>query len=364
MASSLADAQPLAAPVAPAAGDEPRTADYPLRKALWKALRPYQWVKNLLLFLPLIMAHEWGDAGKVADVVLAFFAFSMAASSAYVLNDLRDVEADRRHPVKRNRPFASGRLSRSTGNMMAVAALLVAFGIAIPLLPAKFTGMLTLYVILTLAYSFYLKQKLLVDVFMLAGLYTHRVLAGGAAIDNAVSPWLLAFCIFFFLSLAFAKRYAELRRVQSSPGTQMHGRAYQVEDIEIVSNVGPTSGYIAVLVLALYVNSSKAESLYDWPFLLWLVCPLILYWVTRVWFLARRGHLTEDPLLFSLRDRISLLAVALTGLLVVAATGFPTRMLGFHPKAPDAAARPPAGTDGASPDAADRDAAAPQAYTP
>lgn len=340
MASGFADAQPLPAPVAAAAGEEPRAGHYPLSKALWKALRPYQWVKNLLLFLPLVMAHKWGDAEKVRDAFLAFLAFSMAASSAYVLNDLRDVEADRRHPVKRNRPFAAGRLSRATGNMMALAALLVAFGISAPLLPVKFTGMLTLYVVLTLAYSFYLKQKLLVDVFMLAGLYTHRVLAGGAAIDLAVTPWLLAFCIFFFLSLAFAKRYAELRRVQNSPGTQMHGRAYQVEDIEIVANVGPTSGYMAVLVLALYVNSSTAETLYARPFLLWLVCPLILYWVTRVWFLARRGHLTEDPLLFSLKDRISLLVVALTALLVIAATGFPTRVLGLDAGTTGATKRP------------------------
>lgn len=325
MASSIADAQPLAAPVAPASGAGPRAGAYPLYRALWKALRPYQWVKNLLLFLPLVMAHHWGDAEKLRDVVLAFIAFSLAASSAYVLNDLKDLEADRRHPVKRNRPFAAGRLSPGTGIFMALGALLVAFGISVPLLPVKFTGMLTLYVVLTLAYSFYLKQKLLVDVFMLAGLYTHRVLAGGAAISIDVTPWLLAFCIFFFLSLAFAKRYAELRRVQNSPGTQMHGRAYQVEDIEIVANVGPTSGYMAVLVLALYVNSSTAETLYARPFLLWLVCPLILYWVTRVWFLARRGHLTEDPLLFSLKDRISLLVVAVMAVLIVLATGFSSR---------------------------------------
>ena len=324
MASSIADAQPLAARVAPAAAD-PRAGVVVMLRACWSALRPYQWVKNLLLFLPLVMAHQWGEGEKLRDVLLAFAAFSMAASSAYVLNDLRDVEADRHHPVKRNRPFASGRLSRGAGALMSLGAVLLAFGVSAPLLPPMFTAMLGLYVVLTLAYSFYLKQRLLVDVFVLAGLYTHRVLAGGAAISIPVTPWLLAFCIFFFLSLAFAKRYAELRRVQGAAGKQVHGRAYQLEDIEVIANVGPTSGYMAVLVLALYVNSSTASELYDWPFLLWLVCPLILYWVTRVWFLARRGVLSEDPLLFSLKDRTSLLVVATMAVLIVLATGFSGR---------------------------------------
>ena len=201
--------------------------------------------------------------------------------------------------------------------------LAVAFSLSVPLLPLKFTAMAAAYVAITLSYSFWLKQKLLVDVFVLAGLYTLRVLAGGAAIPIDVTPWLLAFCIFFFLSLAFAKRYAELQRVQGAAGTQVLGRAYHVEDIEVIANVGPTSGYMAVLVLALYVNSSTASQLYARPFLLWLVCPLILYWVTRVWFLARRGVLSEDPLMFSLKDRTSLLVVALTALLIVLAAGAP-----------------------------------------
>jgi 4-hydroxybenzoate polyprenyltransferase len=182
-------------------------------------------------------------------------------------------------------------------------------------------------------------------VFVLAGLYTLRVLAGGAAVPVEVTPWLLAFCIFFFLSLAFAKRYAELRRVQGSSETQVRGRAYQVEDIEVIANVGPTSGYMAVLVLALYVNSSTASQLYARPFLLWLVCPLILYWVTRVWFLARRGVLTEDPLLFSLKDRTSLLVVAATAVLVVLAAGGPPRHDG---PAPGGKGRAPSST-GAGP---------------
>jgi 4-hydroxybenzoate polyprenyltransferase len=289
-----------------------------------KVMRPYQWVKNLLLGLPLAMSHEV-DATRLWHVGLAFVVFCLCASSAYVLNDLRDAEHDRQHPVKRHRPLASGQLSRGAGFALAFVLLALAFGLSLPLLPAKFSAMAGIYVVATLSYSFWLKQRLLVDVFVLAGLYTLRVLAGGAAVPVEVTPWLLAFCIFFFLSLAFAKRYAELRRVQGDAGTQLRGRAYQVEDIEVIANVGPTSGYMAVLVLALYVNSSTANRLYERPFLLWLVCPLILYWVTRVWFLARRGVLSEDPLLFSLKDRTSLLVVALTAVLVILAAGGPPR---------------------------------------
>jgi len=338
MASGIANVDPATAPgTAPDAGSvvhPDRTAPGSLTtvKAAVEALRPYQWVKNLLLFLPLILAHEWRDVGKIGHVVLGFIAFSLAASSAYVLNDLHDLDADRHHPKKRNRPFASGRLSGRAGAVLAMAALLAAFAVSVSLLLPKFSAMLGLYVILTLAYSFFLKQRLLVDVFLLAGLYTHRVLAGGTAIDVTVTPWLLAFCIFFFLSLAYAKRYAELRRVQNEVAaggaaaavTTVRGRAYQVEDMEVVATVGPTSGYMAVLVLALYVNSSTAISLYRQPFLLWLVCPLLLYWQTRVWFLARRGSMSEDPLMFALKDRMSLAIAGLTGLLVVLATVWPS----------------------------------------
>ena len=299
-----------AAPVRPAFG------------SLVKALRPYQWVKNLLLCLPLLMSHQWQDTSKLLNVALAIVAFSLCASSAYVLNDLRDAEDDRHHPLKRHRPFASGALSRRFGYVLSGMLLLLGFALAAPLLPQPFTLLLASYVAVTLAYSFWLKQKLLVDVFVLAGLYTLRVLAGGAAIWIVVTPWLLAFCIFFFLSLAFAKRYAELRRIQESAGTHARGRGYQVEDLGVIEIVGPTSGYMAVMVLALYVNSEMAFKQYRWPWLLWFACPLILYWVTRVWFLARRRVLTEDPLLFALKDRTSLFVAASVVALVVVAWGF------------------------------------------
>lgn len=301
---------------------EPTDVNAPARLSFatgLQALRPYQWVKNLLLGLPLLLSHRWEQPGHLRNVLLAMVAFSLCASSAYVLNDLRDAEDDRHHPLKRHRPFASGRLPRGAGVVLLLVLLALGFGLSAPLLPVKFTAMLAVYVVATLAYSFWLKQKLLVDVFVLAGLYTLRVLAGGAAIWIDVTPWLLAFCIFFFLSLAFAKRYAELRRVQESAGTHARGRGYQVEDLGVLEIVGPTSGYMAVLVLALYVNSEPAIQQYRWPSLLWLACPLILYWVTRVWFLARRRVLTEDPLLFALKDRTSLcVAGSVVALIVVA----------------------------------------------
>jgi 4-hydroxybenzoate polyprenyltransferase len=308
MVSETADAGGAAsAPAQPAPGP------------LVRALRPYQWVKNLLVGLPLLMSHQWQDPAKLLNVALAVVAFCLCASSAYVLNDIRDAADDRHHPLKRHRPFASGALSSRFGFGLAGLLLLLGFGLSWPLLPRPFTLLLGGYVVVTLAYSFWLKQKPLVDVFVLAGLYTLRVLAGGAAISIVVTPWLLAFCIFFFLSLAFAKRYAELRRIQESAGTHARGRGYQVEDLGVIEIVGPTSGYMAVMVLALYVNSEMAFQQYSRPWLLWFACPLILYWVTRVWFLARRRVLTEDPLLFALKDRTSLLvAASIVGLVVVA----------------------------------------------
>ena len=289
---------------------------------LLQLLRPYQWVKNLLVGLPLLLSHRWHDPRNLLHVALAFAAFSLCASSAYVLNDLRDAEDDRHHPLKRRRPIAAGRVSRGAAVVLSLALLALGIGIALLFLPLKFTGMLAAYVVTTLAYSFWLKRKLLVDVFVLAGLYTLRVLAGGAAIGVDLTPWLLAFCIFFFLSLAFAKRYAELRRVQGLAETRVRGRGYQVEDLDVLAAVGPTSGYMAVLVLALYVNSDLAVQQYKHPWMLWFACPLILYWVTRVWFLARRGALLEDPLLFALKDRTSLLVAASLMVLVVVAWGF------------------------------------------
>lgn len=303
--------------------------------AVARALRPWQWAKNLLLFAPLALSHKVTDGWRVAGVVLGFVCFCLCASAGYVVNDLRDREADRHHPAKRRRPFASGALSLRAGAGMVVGLLvLAATGIAAGLLvrvrvsdaatasliSPQFALMLGAYLLLAWAYSAWVKRRLLLDVFFLVGLYTLRVLAGGAAARVPVTHWMLAFCTFFFLSLAFAKRYAELLRVQSEDGTALRGRAYRVEDLQVIQSVGPASGYLAVLVLALYISSAEqATRLYQDPAALWLVCPVLLYWVTRLWFAAGRGALNEDPVLYALRHRASLAALALIAGLVLAA---------------------------------------------
>ena len=286
-------------------------------RAVVKALRPHQWAKNVLLFAPLVLAHTLA-VGPIVTALLAFIAFSLCASSVYVVNDLLDIESDRKHPTKRNRPFASGRLSVPHGPALAGSLLLAGVGLAVAALPWEFVGALGLYLVLTSLYSFWLKRKLIVDVLLLAGLYTLRIIAGGLATGTAVSEWLMAFSVFLFTSLAFAKRHAELTRLAQDGGSKTAGRGYQVQDTNIIASLGPTSGYLAVLVFALYINNGAARGLYAHPWALWLVCPLLLYWVTRVWFVANRGRLSEDPVVFAMKDGISrwvgVIAAALVGL--------------------------------------------------
>ncbi|MBM3485659.1 MAG: UbiA family prenyltransferase [Alphaproteobacteria bacterium] len=272
-----------------------RLADY------LRALQPYQWLKNLLLLVPLFAAHRVGEIGLLADVILAFIAFGLTASSVYLVNDLLDLAADRRHARKRYRPIASGRVPVQHAALLAPLLLLLALVIA-SALPLVFLGMLFLYYVTSTAYSFWLKRVELVDVLVLAGLYTLRIVAGAMAVSVALSFWLLAFSMFFFLSLALVKRYSELLALQEAGGTVAAGRGYQVSDLETLHALGAASGYTSVLVLALYVNSEKVLLLYRHPEAVWLVCPLILYWISRVWLAARRGTLQEDPVLFALRD--------------------------------------------------------------
>jgi len=236
---------------------------------------------------------------------LAFAAFSLCASSAYIINDLVDLESDRQHPTKRERPFASGSLQIQTGIVLAPLLIAGALLIAAPLLSSLFTALLCSYFLLTMAYSLYFRRKLLLDVLTLAGLYTLRILAGGIAVSVVVSQWLLTFSVFLFLSLAFLKRYAELRVIEENNQINHSGRGYVLSDIMMVQNVGSTSGYLSVLVLALYINSREVVELYQHPWVLWLIGPCLLYWITRMWFLAHRGQMTDDPILFAVRDRKS-----------------------------------------------------------
>jgi 4-hydroxybenzoate polyprenyltransferase len=279
-------------------------------RAALHSLRPHQWVKNALLFVPLILAHN-PDRQRLAATALAFLTFCACASATYLLNDLVDIRADRRHPRKRKRPLASGSLPIPIGLALSAGLLVVGFACSMLLLPARCTGMLAIYLALTTAYSLYLKQYLFIDVLLLAGLYTHRVVAGGVVAQVPISPWLLAFSMFFFVSLAFAKRCVELLSAWSREEERLARRSYRVGDTSLVENMGLTSGYLSVLVIGLYVTSSDVTRLYPSPELLWLICPVMLYWITRIWFLAHRGDLSDDPVLFAVTDLRSYVAGAM-----------------------------------------------------
>jgi 4-hydroxybenzoate polyprenyltransferase len=291
--------------------------------ALFKALRPHQWVKNLLVLVPLFAAHRYGDQASLALALLAFVAFGLAASSVYLLNDLVDLGDDRHHPRKRRRPLASGDLSLVSGWLTWPLLLLCAFALSALLLPPLFTGILAVYFLATLAYSLRLKRMAIVDVVTLAGLYTLRIIAGVAAISVPLSFWLLTFSMFLFLSLAFVKRYSELKTAGDAGGHgQIRGRGYSVGDMPMVSTMGTAAGSIAVLVLALYIQDSHTAELYHTPRLIWLACPLLLYWISRVWLIAQRGQMHDDPIVFALKDRTSwLVAACFLGVFVLARLG-------------------------------------------
>lgn len=291
----------------------------PIALAVFKALRPRQWAKNLLLFVPLLLAHAWSDPTKWLASLVAFIAMSACASAVYVANDLLDIEADRAHPSKRRRPFAAGTLPVRYGPPLILGLLTLAFGLAIALTPWGFAGILFVYLALTTCYSWKLKQVPILDVMLLAGLYTLRILAGGLATTTVVSEWLMAFAIFMFTSLAFAKRYSELSRLAFEGNESAAGRGYRTTDLAAIGSMGPTAGYLAVLVLALYINSDVVRKLYLNIHLLWFICLVVLYWISRLWLLAHRRLLSEDPVVFALTDRVSLSVGAFTLLLLLAA---------------------------------------------
>ena len=274
-------------------------------RAAIRALRPHQWAKNSLVLVPLLAAHLVSDLQAVLAALLAVAAFCLCASSVYILNDLLDLEADRAHPRKSQRPFASGELSIAVGLTLSPALLALAIVIT-SFLPIRFWLVLAAYYGLTSAYSFFLKRFLLVDALALAGLYTLRIIAGAAAIDVPLSFWLLLFSVFLFLSLAFVKRFAELDALQRQQRLRAAGRGYYVEDLSALQSLGSSAGYMSVLVLALYINSPEIEALYHRPKLVWTLCVLMLYWISRVWMMAQRGHMHDDPVVFALKDRQSL----------------------------------------------------------
>jgi 4-hydroxybenzoate polyprenyltransferase len=285
-------------------------------RSILRALRPHQWAKNVLILVPLCTAHRLGDLDALAAGLAAVVAFCLCASSVYLLNDMLDLEADRGHPRKSKRPFASGDLSLATGLALAPALLVLAAVIA-AFLPGKFQLFLGAYYVLTFTYSVKLKRMLLVDAVALAGLYTLRIMAGAGAVSVPLSFWLLLFSVFLFLSLAFVKRYAELDALRRQQRLQALGRGYRVEDLAVLQSFGTASGYLSVLVLALYINSPEIEPLYHRPKAIWMLCVLMLYWISRVWMTAHRGGMHDDPVVYALRDRVSL-GIGLLAVITVA----------------------------------------------
>ncbi len=290
----------------------------PLGPTLLNAIRLHQWAKNILLLLPLILSHRLATH-SIAAAITAFFCFSFMASANYLVNDMLDIESDRHHPSKRLRPFASGDLPVAVG--IAMVLVLISCSVAIlPLLPAGFAFWLGVYIVATASYSFYLKKIEVADVLLLSGLYTLRMLAGGAATGTEISHWLAGFSTFLFLSLAMVKRFSELENLRERGSVSTHGRGYLVADMEQIRTFGTSSAYAAVVVFMLYIARPDVTELYEHAGRLWLMVPLLLYWLTRVWLLASRGELSEDPVIFAMRDKVSLLigvGVLIVGILAI-----------------------------------------------
>jgi 4-hydroxybenzoate polyprenyltransferase/phosphoserine phosphatase len=286
-------------------------------KPIMKMLRVHQWAKNSLVFVPAILANYILDFPTLIACVTAFAAFSLAASAIYIINDLIDLPLDRKHKTKRNRPLAAGVISIPVALSTAGALMLAAASIAMTL-PWMFGGVLAAYVAMTTAYTFALKRMLLIDVLTLAGLYTVRVVAGAAATMIDVSFWLLAFSVFFFLSLALVKRFVELQDNPAST-SKIAGRGYRVADKQVLGEAGMASAFAAALVLALYIDSPEVQELYGQPWMIWPLCPLVLYLTIRIWVLARRDEMHEDPVVFLLTDWRSVMMVVLGAVLVFTA---------------------------------------------
>ncbi|MDE1154628.1 MAG: UbiA family prenyltransferase [Acidobacteriaceae bacterium] len=302
----------------------------PVLKSWLRAVRLHQWAKNVLLFIPLLLAHQV-NAATVAGALTAFFSFGFCASATYIINDLLDIEADRRHPRKRRRPFAAGDLSMFSGflNIGGLFLLSLLLAVALPHIvnampgnytlsdPYSFLGWLALYTVATLTYSFYLKKKLLLDVFVLSGLYTVRLLTGSAATGVPISPWLAGFSVFFFLSLAFVKRFSELESLRERGGAITNGRGYFVSDLEQLRALGTGAAYASVVVMAVYISNPETAQLYHHTGRLWLVVPVLLLWLSQVWMLTSRGEMHDDPVVWACTDKRSLLLGVLMAAVVL-----------------------------------------------
>jgi 4-hydroxybenzoate polyprenyltransferase len=291
-----------------------------LPMAFIKAIRPHQWVKNLLIFVPLLTAHVWYQPQSWLSALLAFVSFSFCASAVYLINDLADLRSDRMHNTKRNRPFASGVLPLYYG--LIGSGALLAFSLLIMVFANYESGLpvLGVYFVATCLYSFWLKQVAGVDIIFLAGLYTIRLALGAAVVEVEISEWLLAFSLFFFLSLALAKRFSELYNIKEESRGKVAGRGYFTADLNLMAMLGSSSGYLSILVLALYVSGESVARLYQHPKWILLVCPIMLVWVTRLWLVTHRGAMDEDPIHFAVKDGFSYGTIFSLGIIALLAS--------------------------------------------
>ncbi len=290
--------------------------------AYLKSLRVHQWLKNLLLFIPLLASHQVLDFNSLQKLLFAFISFSLCASAVYIANDLLDLESDRQHPRKKLRPFASGALPIWQGIIFAPILFISSLCVS-SFVNKNFTYGLLVYFFITCWYSWKLKRLAIIDCIALALLYTIRIIAGALAIQNILSFWLLAFSVFLFLSLAFVKRYAELEVMILKGSNKVHGRAYLTTDAPLIQTMGVTSGYASVLVLALYLNSEIVQKLYKTPEIIWAAVPVMLFWISWIWLQAHHGKMHDDPVIFAVKDKASLISGVIFALILMAgALGF------------------------------------------
>jgi 4-hydroxybenzoate polyprenyltransferase len=305
-----------------AGGTRPTERFDPLRFAAscLRSMRIWQWSKNFLFFVPFLFAQQYNDLNKLTLGIIGFVLFGLCASATYIWNDLHDLPNDRLHPTKRNRPIASGAVSPRSAKLLSAILMAAGIGGALLLSNPTFVAFVIGYIFITVLYSFYLKRALVLDVLVLSGLYTYRMFLGASLMNIGLSPWILAFSMFFFLSLAFVKRYSELQLMEGTATTKLAGRSYQTLDSKLVESFGTGAGLIAVLVFALYISSPTVRNLYKTPELLWLVCPLLLYWIVRIWFTAVRGKLNEDPVVFAIKDfRSIMVGIVCVAIITIAA---------------------------------------------
>lgn len=289
-------------------------------KLIIKEIRIYQWIKNILIFIPFLLAHKFNAIDVWLNSIIAFFAFSFTASSVYLVNDLLDLESDRNHPTKKKRPFASGELPVHYGVLLFPIMLLSGYILAFVFLERSFLLILTSYFILTTFYSFYIKKVYVLDLIFLAGLYTIRLVAGSVATDVIISPWLFSFSIFLFLSFAIIKRYTEINTLIDNDKKKTIGRGYITDDKILLLVSGVSSGLISILIFILYLSSPEVKALYSSHQILYLITPLLLYWILRIWFKTERREMNEDPVIFMAKDKTSYLIFLIIGFIVYGAT--------------------------------------------